>query len=302
MQNFFKKIFTSLRRQRFSLALHPIEGFKKVIEREREMNRLDASPLFCLVRHPESEANVHLHNVESLDYDSQAMAKTLAQYGDPDITAHVGVEQAKQTAAHLVAKLQLRGTPDRPIRICVRRSNMRRTERLTTEFVALCETTDSVTIVSASVDERMQEYTPVEKETTFPKDINSHAFMKRVYEFYQTEIVDNAVKNTVDVYVLFGHSLFFSVCLNFLVCNEFYPSSIGLDDDGEFNMTHESSHPSLYIAKQRCKTVFQLPNCSITNFSYNAKTQCWQIYNCASIGHLASAPELQTGTRCVTQK
>lgn len=222
-----------------------------------------------LVRHGESDINVFIDN--NIDAWHPDMQETIDRMTDPHLTAR-GQKQAAAVGGHLAAKLKGR-------RVSVMTSVLQRTIHTSAPFVELHG--DDVELV---------ENESLLVEHTRPNRHISQEQLDRGFRVHTTwdeftyqvagfvSVLEGkcvALPSTSGI-VIFGHSLFFCVMMEF-IATRVMPRSV-----------HD--------------LVYRLPNCSISTIQYRRAPESsrslhagpkWVILEVANIGHLPV--ELQTG-------
>ncbi len=212
--------------------------------------------LIIFVRHGESEANKYLHENEVVDEDKLNSA-------DPGLTNR-GYHQAVTTSEYLLAVFAL----DRASEIHVMFSPLERAKKTFAVFSSYWRGRQGGMILGDEVL-ALFEWSPLKKkmpqellEKGLKNDDSWDDFIIRVVMF------KNFLKEKIrsiepgEAIVIFGHSLFFSVLMQHLMCQElFFPSE---------------GHISL-----------QIPNCSISCFEYK-EGGFWDFYLLCSIHHLGA--------------
>jgi broad specificity phosphatase PhoE len=204
------------------------------------------------VRHGESESNLHIHT----DPNDPQLNEKINKNGNPHLT-ELGKLQAEKTAEYLVDKLKGR-------HVYLFTSKFARTIETAKPFL------ERANVLCVTSTELLNEYTkPTKVLSERDRDIGiSHhqtwdCFIANVKEFIK--VLSECRYGDI---VVFGHSLFISVLISYL----------GSKGNHEINGAEE-------------KTVFELPNCSITTVGLTESD--WHIYHVGSINHLNS--KLVTG-------
>jgi broad specificity phosphatase PhoE len=234
--------------------------------------------LFCFVRHPESAANVALHEQKiSFDQDAAHLVDVIA---DPAIT-ETGLKQAVLTVDHLSKHLLMGQYAD----VHVFSSNLDRTRRISELFVQECaKRRDSVNWRDSRNDRRLQEYTKAATAVDMHPDVavdeSAGAFVERVHTFFNDVLRPLATQETPTALVVFGHSQFFAALLHLMIA------------DGD-PLQKQISKLTSGAGAARLQTLFELPNCSITTVQFSTRDNNWHILGVGRDEHLA--PELKTG-------
>jgi broad specificity phosphatase PhoE len=237
---------------------------------------MSSCTLFCFIRHPESAANVALHE-NNVKFDEDA-AHLVDAIGDPAIT-ETGVRQSQATVAHLSAHL-LQGQYSN---VHVMSSNLDRTRRIAQLFADECEQRrHSVNWLDLRHDRRLQEYTKPTVDLhpdVGSVDATAGAFVERVHAFVADVLRPLAQQDATTAVVVFGHSQFFATLLHLLIA------------DGDPLAAQVAKLAD--ADNRRLLTLFELPNCSITTVQFSARDNNWHILGVGRDEHLA--PELKTG-------
>lgn len=281
------------------------------------MSNTSNDPVVLLIRHPESEANVHLHQHDS-EIDQSKISDILAQYGDPDITLK-GKYQAQKTSQYLAN--QYRQLDPRP-QVIIHASNLRRTHLIANLFsdcllelkclfqqskekhIKNIKTKDKLTndkdqnldkslfdsynipdILGPYFHTELQEYTRQEKKINrekFKIDQSPRDFIARVYrDFIKGFLFQNqTVENELNVF--FGHSLYWGVTLTILfLINQNRDLALPENQEELINLLLDSSGTKINI-------MFEIPNCSITTLKYDRQKESWRILGVGKNNHLGS--------------
>jgi hypothetical protein len=251
------------------------------------MSNTHNDPVIVLIRHPESESNVHLHKHES-ELESHSI-KHIHKLGDPDITP-IGKIQADLTAKCLYRKYHNIDMSTNPQNLFpdveIYYSNCTRTNYIAHESYRLLaegKKTDidyRNTISQPMMTRFLQEYTEPKKAENAPYsfiiDHQPADFIGRVYDdFICRQLVKHQGQDNI-LALYFGHSIYWGLVLSMiLVLNQ------------EPDLGKEEIISRFIDSKSgRINIVFQIPNCSITTIRYKSDEKRWKILGFGKNDHL----------------
>lgn len=221
-------------------------------------------PKVILVRHGESESNkiIHINKTLTEDHEEQ-----LSRFSNPNLT-DLGFKQATQTGNYLHNILK---NNNKKINVWI--SPYDRTQQTAKPFLDIC-LSQSMQLETNIVPD-LYEYTSPKKQLGenllklgVGHDHSFDDFVKRVIQF-NSKLKEKLFEMDEDqILIIFGHSLFFSILMEYQVVQESYSN------------IHD--------------VTFELPNCSISTIGFNFEKNKWSIYNVATMSHLQS--DYVTGT------
>jgi len=262
--------------------------------------------IIVLIRHPESESNVHLHKHE--DDLADDVSDQIRKSGDPNISL-LGKKQADRTVRHLYRKFvdidisNHKGNTIPDLEIMY--SNCTRTHYIAhhchTHFQNMKEQDlDYGNSISQPIMlSCLQEYTEPGKggdgdgdgdggvPDSFIIDQSPVDFIGRVYDDFISKrlVIHQKQTNTLTFY--FGHSLYWSLVLSMIVYQNQEPMQMTKEDMVSRLIDHNTGE---------INTVFEIPNCSITTLRYHSAQKKWKILGFGKNDHL---DHLATGTHSV---
>lgn len=220
-------------------------------------------PQIIYIRHGESMSNQFLHTGGNpSDYP---------QIADPALT-ELGKIQSELTAQYLSTKYRVIGEVF-SMKLEVMVAPYQRTLDTMKPFVASVGVgVDSDSNLKITIDDDLREYTSPKKSIpdkfTFDHDADFSSFVKRV-SHWKNKFTEYLSTCSSDVILIFGHSQFFSVLLAL-----------------------QAGVPLEALSGER--TIFHLPNCSISVVRFDDNSKEWEILGVASVGHLPC--EYRSGT------
>lgn len=240
--------------------------------------------IIVLIRHPESESNLHLNKHEN---DINDVSKQIQKIGDPDIT-ETGKLQADVTISHLYNQYsKLSKYPNLQIYY----SNCKRTHYIAHEcfnhFVDTCK--DHVNISKVQLP-FLQEYTKPKKAKNGPHDFitdyTPQNFIGRVYDDFIVDELNKCRNGNQKLVFYFGHSVYWALVISMITLLNQEPKLTKQDIITRF-INKETG---------RIDVVYEIPNCSITTIRYNSKLNKWLILGVGKNEHLG---DHATGTHSV---